>query len=69
VKEGFVHQNAAKNIMDAFGMEDVRTNYGQGGYSTWMREQLEEGMLYMNYRGYVGMSGFGTSDINNAYPH
>ena len=55
-----------ENIMDAFGMEDVRTNYGQGGYSTWMREQLEEGMLYMNYRGYVGMSGFGTSDINNA---
>ena len=55
-----------ENIMDAHEMEDIRTNYGEGGYSTWMRNRLEEGMLYMNYRGYVGVSGFGSSDINNA---
>ncbi|HJM47307.1 MAG TPA: C25 family cysteine peptidase [Candidatus Marinimicrobia bacterium] len=55
-----------ENIMDSFEVEDVRTNYGQGGYSSWMRDQLEEGVLYMNYRGYVGVSGFGSSQINNA---
>ena len=55
-----------ENIMDAHEMEDIRTNYGEGGYSTWMRNRLEEGMLYMNYRGYVGVSGFGSSDINSA---
>ncbi len=55
-----------ENIMSAYDMEDIRTNYGDGGYASWMRNRLEEGMLYMNYRGYVGVSGFGGSDINNA---
>ena len=31
-----------------------------------MEDQLEDGNLYMNYRGYYGSSGFGGSEINGA---
>ena len=33
--------------------ENVYSAIMNGGYASWMRNQLEEGMLYMNYRGYV----------------
>ncbi len=54
-----------ENIMNNFGMEDVRTRFS-GGFSSWMQNQLEEGTGYMNYRGYIGTSGFSCSSINNA---
>ncbi|MBH50063.1 MAG: hypothetical protein CMG69_04840 [Candidatus Marinimicrobia bacterium] len=55
-----------ENIMNSYEVEDIQTNYGDGGYANWMGNQLEEGVLYLNYRGYVGVSGFGSSEINNA---
>jgi len=54
------------NILDSYGFEDINGNYGNGSYSSWMENQLEDGCLYMNYRGYYGSSGFGTSNINGA---
>lgn len=59
-----------EEVMEAFGMEDIRTNYGAGGYASWMQNQLQQGVLYFNYRGYLGMSGFGENNIdaaNNGY--
>ena len=53
------------NILDVYGVEDIRTNFS-GGYSNWMQSQLDEGILYFNYRGYYGVSGFGSSNINGA---
>ncbi|NOZ08864.1 MAG: hypothetical protein GXO91_08340 [FCB group bacterium] len=53
------------NIITNFGMEDVRHNYS-GSYSSWMQSQLNEGILYFNYRGYYGVSGFGSGNISNA---
>lgn len=53
------------NIMENYGMEDVRTNLGQGNYESWMENQLAEGLLYFNYRGYIGTSGFDANDINS----
>lgn len=44
---------------------DIRTNYGNGSYSSWMRNQLNDGVLYFNYRGFYGVSGFNNSDVNN----
>ena len=44
----------------------MQTNYGDGNYSNWMQSQLSEGLLYFNYRGYIGTSGFGSGNINNA---
>ena len=55
-----------ENIMNQYGFEDINTNYGSGNYSTWMENELEEGCLYMNYRGYYGSSGFGAGNINSA---
>lgn len=55
-----------ENMMSNYGFEDIRTNYGDGNYSSWMQSQLNEGIAYFNYRGYIGTSGFGTSNINNA---
>ena len=53
-------------IMETAGMEDVRTNYGSGSLSSWMRSQIDEGILYLNYRGFGGVSDFSENDINNA---
>ena len=55
-----------QNMMENFGFEDVHTNYGQGNYASWMQNELNDGMLYFNYRGYLGTSGFGATHINNA---
>ncbi len=53
------------NIVTNFGMEDVRHNYS-GSFASWMQSQLNEGVLYFNYRGYYGVSGFGSGNISNA---
>ncbi len=55
-----------ENIMNQYGFEDINTNYGNGNYSSWMENELENGCLYMNYRGYYGSSGFGSGNINSA---
>ena len=55
-----------ENIMINYGMDDVNTNFGDGNYANWMRNQLDAGLLYFNYRGYLGTSGFDSGDISNA---
>ena len=55
-----------ENILDVYGFEEINTNLGNGNYDNWMENQLENGNLYMNYRGYYGASGFGSSEINGA---
>ncbi len=55
-----------QGIMNSFGFENVQLNGGNGGYASWMQNKLSDGSLYMNYRGYYGVSGFGSSNINNA---
>ena len=55
-----------EEILDLNGFENINTNYGNGNYSSWMQSQLSEGILYFNYRGYIGTSGFGSGNINNA---
>ncbi|MFQ6610153.1 MAG: C25 family cysteine peptidase, partial [Fidelibacterota bacterium] len=54
------------DIMEEYGMEDVRLKTSGGSWSNWMQNQLNEGVLYFNYRGYYGTSGFNSSNINNA---
>ncbi|MAX10009.1 MAG: hypothetical protein CMG13_03990 [Candidatus Marinimicrobia bacterium] len=55
-----------EEILELNGFENVETNYGDGNYSSWMQNQLSDGILYFNYRGYIGTSGFGLGNINNA---
>ncbi len=55
-----------EQLLSQFGFEDINTNFGNGGYDNWMEDQLEDGVLYLNYRGYNGASGFDAYDINDA---
>ena len=55
-----------KETLEAHGFEDVNIKTSGGSWSSWMEDQLEDGVLYFNYRGYLGMSGFTSSNINNA---
>jgi len=57
---------AIKNLIENHGVEDVRIKVSGGSYDSWMENQLEEGVLFFNYRGYLGVSGFGSGEINNA---
>ncbi len=59
-----------EEVLIAYGFEDVRIKTSGGGWSSWMQNQLNEGVLYFNYRGYIGVSGFSNSHIdaaNNGY--
>ncbi len=55
-----------ENILDVYGFENINTNFGSGNYDNWMENELEDGTLYMSYRGYYGASGFGGGEINGA---
>lgn len=54
-----------ENIMVNWGMEEVLTQFTTP-FDSWMQTQLNEGLAYFNYRGYLGMSGFGQGEIDNA---
>ena len=54
-----------QNILINHGFEDVELR-SNSPFSNWMEDQLENGILYFNYRGYIGTSGFGSGNINSA---
>mgnify|MGYP001330144308 CR=1 FL=1 len=53
------------------GITDIRTKYSGGSdYDDWMRNQINDGVAYLNYRGFYGFSGFTSTDVgqlNNGY--
>ena len=55
-----------KEILEAHGLNDVEIKTSGSSWSSWMQNELSEGALYFNYRGYLGMSGFSTGDVDNA---
>lgn len=55
-----------ENTMTTYGFENPQGCYGCSSYPSWMQNKLSDGLLYFNYRGYIGTSGFGSSNINNA---
>ena len=61
--------NAQKPVQQAdaglTGFEDIETSYS-GNFDGFMEDQLDEGVIYINYRGYLGVSGFDGNDINDA---
>ena len=46
------------------GIDDVRTKYSGSGYDSWMRTQINEGVSYLNYRGFYGFSGFTADEVD-----
>ena len=61
-----ITKEVIKESMENHGFSDVDIKTSGNGWSTWMQNELSDGVLYLNYRGYLGMSGFSTSDVDNA---
>ena len=55
-----------KEILENHGFGDVDIKTSGSSWSSWMRNELSDGTLFFNYRGYLGMSGFSTGDIDDA---
>lgn len=55
-----------EEIMGNNGLTDINTNYDDGNYQNWMTNQLSNGVLYFNYRGFYGVSGFTNDNIDDA---
>ena len=51
-------------ILDIAGFEEVNTIYS-GSFSSQMVSGLNDGVSFFNYRGYYGVSGFGSSEVNS----
>ena len=47
-----------ENIMEAYGVEDIRIKISGSSWTSWMENRLEEGVTYFQYRGFYGVSGF-----------
>ena len=46
------------------GITDVRTQYSGSNFDSFMRDQMNDGVSYLNYRGFYGFSNFTQSDVN-----
>jgi len=51
-------------MMELAGFEEVNEIYG-GSFASQMQAGLSEGVSFFNYRGYYGVSGFGSSNVNS----
>ena len=55
-----------QELMQNYGIDSIHTNYDNGNYANWMTNQLNDGVLFFNYRGFYGVSGFSNDNIDNA---
>jgi len=53
-----------EQILDQYGFEDIRIKTSGTGYDNWMEDQLEDGVLFFQYRGFNGASGFDNNSIS-----
>jgi hypothetical protein len=61
-----ITKESVKQSLENHGFGEVNIKTSGSGWSTWMQNELSDGVLFFNYRGYLGMSGFGTSNVDNA---
>ena len=61
-----ITKEAVATLLSNHGFNDVYLKTSGGSWSSSMRDQLSDGSLFFNYRGYLGMSGFTNSDVDNA---
>ena len=53
-----------EQVLDHYGFEDIMIKTSGSGYDNWMEDQLEDGVLFFQYRGFNGASGFDNNSIN-----
>ena len=46
------------------GIDDFRTKYSGNNFDNFMVDQINEGVGYLNYRGFYGFSNFTPTDVN-----
>ena len=52
-------------IMENYGVEDINEQYsGANSFDDFMRNQINAGISFLNYRGFYGFSGFNSNDVN-----
>ncbi len=51
-------------ILDMVGFEEINTVYS-GSFASQMQAGISEGVSFFNYRGYYGVSGFTSGNVNN----
>ena len=59
-----ITNEAINEILDISGIDDVNTVYS-GSFPSQMVAGLNEGVGFFNYRGYYGVSGFSSGDVNS----
>jgi hypothetical protein len=53
-----------KEVLQLHGFNDIRTVYS-GSFPSQMTNNLSDGLGFFNYRGYYGVSGFNSSNVNS----
>ena len=59
-----------EQIMENNGVENINTQYSGSNFDSFMRDQINSGVSYLNYRGFYGFSNFNQYDVdllNNGY--
>ena len=59
-----------EQIMENSGVENIESQYSGSNFDSFMREQINSGISYLNYRGFYGFSNFNQNDVdqlNNGY--
>ena len=46
------------------GITDIRTKYSGNNFDDFMVDEINDGIAYLNYRGFYGFSNFTTNDVN-----
>ena len=59
-----ITNNNIKEVLQLYGYNDIRTVYG-GSFPSQMTNNLSDGLGFFNYRGYYGVSGFNSSNVNS----
>ena len=47
-----------EQIMENHGVQNINTQYSGSNFDSFMREQINSGVSYLNYRGFYGFSNF-----------
>ena len=53
-----------EQLMESHGVENINTQYSGSNFDSFMREQINSGISFLNYRGFYGFSNFNQSDVN-----
>ena len=61
-----ITKEAIAGLLENHGFGDVYLKTSGSSWSTSMKNELSAGVLFFNYRGYLGMSGFSTGDVDDA---